>query len=196
MTQVEIAKKILDNSGCQDIRCEDGCPFHDKINTGHNTNCLIWTRESSSFKRNMNMVKQWLKEQEEEMIDLTVNQIVDPPVKCWIDGEEDRLIAIAKGLTPFPFIGQVRAGQGCTLTDPTKPEFKPWLTVEDVPVELWGCLYREKNQSVYYADTLCPINISKDNGQIHYPDNLVYLPLGQPLDSEWLEFGTWEKYDE
>ncbi len=193
MTQVEIAKKILEQGNCSGISCKNNCPFYDTENSDWNTNCMIWIKNKNNiFDRDMDKVKQWLKEK--EMIDLTVNQIVEPPVKCWLrcfneEWSEDYLYSIDHRLN-FPFRGHVNEYKQCSLTDPTK-KFKPWLKVEDVPVNLWGkALFKKQEEESWRASLLEPNMITTTKGNLY--ENLVYIPLGQPLNSEWLEMGEWE----
>lgn len=196
MTQVEVAKKILEQNNCNEISClADGiaCPFY-KEGMGDYSDCMIILNKEDG--KNIDKVKQWLKEQEKEMIDLTVNQIVNPPVECWVKNydsspwKKELLLSIDyRNGNPFDAISS--RYKDCTLTDPTKPKFKPWLKVEDVPVGMWSRnLYRHKDEPISSGDVMCPYKISDDDGNLL--DDLVYLPLGKPLNSEWLEMGEWE----
>lgn len=189
--QVEIAKKILEQGNCYAIGCgvfSDNCPFHII-----NIKCEVADERSIA---NREYIVQWLKEQEKEMIDLTVNQIVEPPVECWVKNSigheyhKATLHSIDHRYKHTPFRCGLYEYKYCTLTDPTKPKFKPWLILEDVPVGLWGkALVKFKNQNIRYARTISPCVVSDNIGNIH--KDLVYLPLGQPLTGEWLEMGEW-----
>jgi hypothetical protein len=158
----------------------------------------------------VNKVKQWLKEQEKEMINLTVNQTLTEPVKCWVKSGgywiERWLISIVDDeycainnynhSEEITLVKSVLGGfawyKHCTLTDPTIPtkKFKPWLILEDVPVELYGkALCKYKTDAVRESVMFTPYRITNKYGELL--ENLVYLPLGQPLTGEWLEMGEW-----
>ena len=191
MTQVEIAKKILEQGNCHGMKCSDiDCPMLSKVNQVCMADYPVIMSDS------LYKVKQWLKEKENKMIDLTVNQIVEPAVRCWVRGDtnsewmEEKLHSIDHRFN-HPYKCSNYAFKTCTIIDPTKPKFKPWLKVEDVPVELWGkALYKRKKDPTYPSDIFTPFNITNKNGSI-LSDDLVYLPLGQPLTGEWLEMGEW-----
>lgn len=217
MNQVEIAKKILEQSNCLEIGCEDdNCPFY-KYDLSIDTDCLISviTTEKIEDGKDMDKVKQWLKERE-SMIDLTRHQILAEPVKCWVkyddEWEERWLIKIGltqsqnlyyetiSGLTHNSELNicdiALRSTSRysiCTLTDPAMPtkKIKKWERVEDVPVELWGnALCKYKNEHVRQASILTPFKVTNMSETIL--QNMVYLPLGQPLTSEWLPFKSEE----
>ena len=62
----------------------------------------------------------------------------------------------------------------------------------NVPPELWlNCLYKHRDEQISRGDVMCPYKISDNEGRLVGSD-LVYLPLGQPLDGEWSEFESEE----
>lgn len=197
MTQVEIARKILEQGNCNGMDCKDNCPFYDKINSGWNTNCVIWIKNKINiFDRDMDKVKQWLKEQEKEMINLNVNQIVNPAIKGFArDYDYEEFVERELHIIDSRFLRKYITDEGSfkqfvlQKPKPTK-KFKPWLKVEDVPVSLWGkVLYKHKGRKVEDAEMMSPRMIANGDGNI-YAD-MTYLPLGQPLTGEWLEMGEW-----
>lgn len=128
------------------------------------------------------------------MIDLNKNQIVDPPVKCWVRCNtnlkwiEENLYSIDHRFN-HPYKCSNYAFKTCSLIDPTVPikNIKKWERVEDVPVELWGkALVKQIGESVSYAKLLLPFEVKYRDRYIF--QNLHYLPLGQPLDGKWLPF--------
>jgi hypothetical protein len=137
--------------------------------------------------------KEWLKERENNMIDLSKNQIVEPPIKCWMRNrhrswEEDLLYSIDhRDNNAYPFRSRCSSFNFCSLIDPNKPKIKKWERVEDVPVELWGkALFKAKAKNISNVDILTPFNVTDAQGNML--KDLVYLPLGQPLTGEWLPF--------
>ena len=132
------------------------------------------------------------------MIDLTKNQIVEPAIECWV-WNDDKKYAKKMELLSIDhrrkwaytvltrFSNEVSAYVNCSLIDPNKPKVKKWETVMDVPVELWGrALVKYKSNPAHCAVNITPADITNNNGDIN--TEMHYLPLGQPLDSEWLEF--------
>lgn len=145
-------------------------------------------------------VKQWIKAQEKNMIDLTKNQIVEPPIECWVrngkgDLWESGMLRVIDHIMDYPFAilhGKDRVSyMYCSLTDPNKPKVKRWETVMDVPPQLWGkVLVKKKTQTVNFANIMEPSEVTFINGKLDH--DMHYLPLGQPFTGEWLPFESEE----
>lgn len=141
-------------------------------------------------------------------IDLTKNQLLKTPVKCWVRDEdggnwlEKWLVVIwnnkffcipIEKYNPDSILVNPKAvitlhgWNICTLQDPHAKKTKKWKTIHDIPAELWGkALVKEKNDPVNKAWIMTPNDISDTFGCLVW--DLHYLPLGQALTSEWLDF--------